>query len=244
MSSLPLVCGLYDCVFEKKNEKENIKQVIFKFQKFCIFQFNKIKDINKKKNYLNRIDLEATTIDNWKAIHYICRYSNPEIIQYLIDKGVDLEAKTNNGWRPIHFICMYSTAKMVRYIIDKGVDLEAETNNGWRPIHFICIYSKPEIKEYIIKFDIDLEATTNDGWNYKNCDKKNIMMYKVLREHPKLSSSILIYPPYKEDKNLPDEFKYDSEKYTINDSLPNKRIRKQIEKYTYPSNYICCKRRK
>jgi ankyrin repeat protein len=68
----------------------------------------------------------SITNKGWRPIHFICRFSTPEIIKYIIDKGVDLAcSKTNEGWRPIHFICCYSTPDMVKYIIDKGIDVSS-----------------------------------------------------------------------------------------------------------------------
>jgi ankyrin repeat protein len=68
------------------------------------------------------VDLECTTNEGWKPIHFLCYKSTPEMIQYIIDKGVDLECTTNYGWKPIHYICRYSTPEMFKYIIDKGVN--------------------------------------------------------------------------------------------------------------------------
>ena len=123
------------------------------------------KDFSILKHVLdNCIDLECVSSKKWMPIHYLCRYSTPEIIKYIIDKNVDLEYATNDGWKPIHLICRYSTSEMIKYIIDKNVDLECATNNGWKPIHFICHYSTPKIIKYIISKNVDLESTTSYGW--------------------------------------------------------------------------------
>jgi len=111
----------------------------------------------------NSVDLECHDSNNWRLIHFICRYSNPEMIKYTIDKGVNLETETHNRWRPIHYICRYSTPDMIMYIIDKGVDLERQCNDNWRPIHQICRYSTPEIIKYIINKGVNLECETNTG---------------------------------------------------------------------------------
>ncbi len=58
--------------------------------------------------------------DGWRPVHIICKYSTPEMIQYIIDRGVNLECQANDGKRPIHYICKYSTPKMIQYMIQKG----------------------------------------------------------------------------------------------------------------------------
>jgi len=110
----------------------------------------------------NAIGIKNTK--NMKLIHYICRYSTPELIEYIIDKGIDLECRTNNEWYPIHFICKHSTPELIKYIIDKSVNIECTTKNRWKPIHFICRYSTPELIKYIIDKGVDLECMTNQGW--------------------------------------------------------------------------------
>ena len=112
------------------------------------------------------LDLECDLIDGLKPIHLICIYSTPEMIKYIIDKGVDLECANNDGYKPIHLIiCRYSsTQEMIKYIIDKGVDLECANNDGQKPIHYICRFSTPEMIKYIIDKGVDLECANNDGW--------------------------------------------------------------------------------
>ena len=136
---------------------------------FCVEKFISLKN-NELKNYLDNVNLETYNCDNSyhydnydciKPIHYICKNSTPEIIKYIIDKGVNLEVKTKYyGDNPIHLICKYSTPEMIRYIIDKDVDLEATNYYGEKPIHLICQYSTPEIIKYIINKNVDLEAKT------------------------------------------------------------------------------------
>jgi ankyrin repeat protein len=97
-----------------------------------------------------------------KPIHFICKYSTPNIIKYIIDKGINLECKTNVGWRPIHFICRFSTPEMIRYIIDKNVDLECETINKWKPIYYICQFSTIEMIIYIIDKGAKININNNN----------------------------------------------------------------------------------
>ena len=72
----------------------------------------------------NCIDIEVSEcIENHRPIHIVCRYSNPEMIKYIIDKGVKLECRTNEKQRPVHFIFQFSTPEMIEYIVRKEVGL-------------------------------------------------------------------------------------------------------------------------
>ena len=96
-----------------------------------------------KNNEITKIliDKSVVIINNLgrKLIHYVCMWSTPEMIKYIIDKEVDLECSDIEKSRPIHYICTWSTPEMIKYIIDKGVDLECSDINKMRPVHLICI---------------------------------------------------------------------------------------------------------
>ena len=149
---------------------ENAEAYLDKYNEIKI-DFNDLpKNIYKNNNLMKKIidkcdDLERGDNGGWKPIHYICKFSTPEIIKYVIDKeGVNLECENNDKCRPIHFICRFSTPEMIKYIIDKGVDLECEDNYKWRPIHYICKFSTPEMIKYIINKGVDLECEDIDKW--------------------------------------------------------------------------------
>jgi ankyrin repeat protein len=124
--------------------------------------------IHFKNNDLVKIlidhQININNKNNLLLIHYICYNSTPEMIKYIIDKGVDLECPDIDEWNPIHYICRYSTPEMIQYIIDKGVNLECINKNRLKPIHLICRYSTPGMIQYIIDKGVDLECTTNEGW--------------------------------------------------------------------------------
>ena len=80
-----------------------------------------LKDNKIMKHFIdNVVDLESIDSTNWKIIHYICKFSTPEMIKYIIDRGVYLDCYTNDDWKPIDLICRYSTSKMIKYIIDRA----------------------------------------------------------------------------------------------------------------------------
>ena len=138
-----------------KYDTINIK---YKYTFDELFQNNKF-----AKHYIDNENVIINNDNSYKKIHFICHYSTPEMIKYIIDKGVDLEAIDRHGMRPIHFICLKSIPEMIKYIIDKGIDLEAKTNFGWHPIHFICRYSTSEIIRYTINKGVDLNCVDNEN---------------------------------------------------------------------------------
>ena len=122
------------------------------------------------------IDLEATTENGWRPIHFICKYGSPAIIRYIIDKKVDLECRTNGGMKPIHFLCQYSTHEMIKYLIGKGVDLEC-IDSIVSPLHLICYHFKYDT----IKFMVEKGANINR--DFIGLNNKNYTMTDIVKEN-------------------------------------------------------------
>ena len=114
-------------IYEKQNNDDTITRYPF-YSNLLTFnkaQFIKLEHISDQKDYLEKVDLECETSDGLRPIHFLCRYSTPEMIRYIIDKGVDLECETSDRWRPIHFLLYNSNAtpEIIRYISSKNVRL-------------------------------------------------------------------------------------------------------------------------
>ena len=170
----PLPSGLITSVDIKRIISGKMWTELLKYSSFrntrLLDIFKGCKDDKIIKHIIDNIeDIEEQDECNQRLIHFVCRYSSPEMIRYIIDKGVNLEVETQNNWYPnwypIHFVCKHSTPEMIRYIIDKGVNLEVETQSNWRPIHIICRYSTPEMIRYIIDKGVSLlcRITKYDG---------------------------------------------------------------------------------
>lgn len=143
-------------------------------------------NINVLKHVIdNIVDIDAEDEYGWRLIHFVCRYSLPEIIKYLVvSHKIDIEEENNYGWRPIHFICRYSTPDMIKYFIELGVDLECEDNEKMKPIHYICQFSTPEMIMYIIDKNVNLENEDEDGWQpiHYICKFSTIEVLKYILE--------------------------------------------------------------
>jgi ankyrin repeat protein len=133
-----------------KNDLIELKKYMSLYNNIVLSFFD---ETRLKNNGLAKIlidhQININNKNNYLLIHYICRFSTPEMIKYIIDKGVDLECTTAGGWKPIHLICRYSTPEMIKYIIDKGVDLESTNNKKMKPIDYLRRHSTPEMINYI-----------------------------------------------------------------------------------------------
>lgn len=77
----------------------------------------------------NIVDFDYRDKYNWTAIHYICKYGEPEIIEYTINKkGIDLESKSKSGYQPIHLICAHQNYDTIVKILEKDIDKSSIVN--------------------------------------------------------------------------------------------------------------------
>jgi hypothetical protein len=142
------------------NKIDELITYMSQYDTFSLSVRNNIEELLKNVSIVKILIDKNVCIENrfnQKLIHLIYRYSTPDMVKYIIDKGGDLECQDNEGWQPIHYVCRCSTPEMIKYIIDKDVDLACSVNsNGWGPIHFICRFSTPEMIKYIIDKGVDL----------------------------------------------------------------------------------------
>ncbi len=138
-----------------------------KFAHFIILM-TIIPDISVVKHIIdNSVDLEDTTNNGWKPIHYICRYFVPEIIKHTLDKEIDLESQTNDGWKPIHIACLHSTPDVIEYLAYKGVDLESKDMQNRQPVSMISVqyYNDHENLDKLVTLILELIKYRNtENW--------------------------------------------------------------------------------
>lgn len=75
----------------------------------------------------NLDDLEHIYNTGWRLIHYVSRYSDFDIILFLIDKKVDLQCETIDGTcRPVHIICAYQQYSVIKYFLSLPINIHFE----------------------------------------------------------------------------------------------------------------------
>lgn len=78
-----------------------------------------------EKNFIkiiNTNNAEITNKQNYKLIHYSCKYNLQNLIKYLVSLNVDLECVTFHNWKPIHVISYYGKYENIKYFLNLNVD--------------------------------------------------------------------------------------------------------------------------
>ena len=100
---------------EKKNEQYKLDEPfdLSSYESFIEYR-KKISDEEVSKSFKDESfvkkwvdslnNLDAVNNNGWGLIHYICSNSTPEMIRYIIKKGVDEKVKTADGESILHII--------------------------------------------------------------------------------------------------------------------------------------------
>jgi ankyrin repeat protein len=144
--NFPLVSYIYNIMSDPEDNNNLIKDIISS------------NGINKIFNYEK----------NEYLIHLICKYSNLEVLKYVIDKNIDLNVKNIDGNKPIHYICKYARFEMLKYIVEKGIkiDLNEINDNGESCLHLAFKHSSLELIEFIINNGFNLNLNLPNKFKF------------------------------------------------------------------------------
>lgn len=91
----------------------------------------------------NMVDLELCDNNNWKLVHYICKYGTWSNIMHIISKNCKLDDFTSEGDQPIHLIVQHNSVddnmvNLLTILVKKGVKLDVCNYIGYSPLYYLC----------------------------------------------------------------------------------------------------------
>ena len=117
-------------------------------------------------------DLEYKTDDGLSLLHFVCQRNEkqitglraskvqPDVIQYLIDKGLSVNSEDKEGWTPLMYLLLTNedVSESVKILLDAGADINHRSANGYTPI---MLAQHPNVAKLLIERGADIHA--NDG---------------------------------------------------------------------------------
>lgn len=90
---------------------------------------------NTRKLIEQGADLEAKDPGTGASVlHYAVMRGNPEILQFLLGRGVDVNSRTRNGTTPLHTAVLYNRYEVAEMLLNKGADVGAKSTSGATPL--------------------------------------------------------------------------------------------------------------
>lgn len=95
--------------------------------------------------------------DNLTVLHYACRHSNYDILEFLIKSGADVNAKSGIGQTPLHVAASHNHPENVRILLSYGADPNSVSLDGdFSPLHVACNSKSFECASLLIRRQNDL----------------------------------------------------------------------------------------
>ena len=80
-------------------------------------------------------DIFQTSSRNYNMLHSASHSANPQIMSFLIDKGIDVNVANHKGEAPLHILLKNDSIneESIQILIENGANPEIEDNNGKTP---------------------------------------------------------------------------------------------------------------
>jgi len=89
---------------------------------------------------------------------------NPEILEFLIERGADPNLKSREGETPLSFAVRSGQTKMVEILLANKVECNCRTPDWRTPLHQACLEGFLEIAILLINAGADVNARDCEGW--------------------------------------------------------------------------------
>jgi len=99
------------------------------------------------------------------ALHLALKYSYPEIVQMLLQKGADLDLqyKDKDGNTPLHWAVSLNYLEIVQMLLQKGVNPNLQAKDGFTTLHIAVINNRPLIVKMLLEKDTNINLQNKRG---------------------------------------------------------------------------------
>ena len=128
-------------------------------------------------------DLNLLGNNGETPINYAVKYGTPEIVGYLIDKGIcNINEVIGSEPTPLMVACIVEETEMVNLLIEKGADLEIKDSDGDTALLLAALYKNAHIICSLILAGANVDAKNNLGQNVYDILRTNLELNEFDRE--------------------------------------------------------------
>jgi ankyrin repeat protein len=107
---------------------------------------------NARKLIEQGADIEAKDPGTGASVlHYAVMRGNPDILQFLLGRGVDVNSRTRNGTTPLHTAVLYNRYEVAEMLLNKGAEVDAKSTSGATPLAIATAAKNRTIAELLRK---------------------------------------------------------------------------------------------
>ena len=68
------------------------------------------------------------------VLHYAVMRGNPDILKWLLARGVNVNSRTKNGTTPLHTAVVYNRYEVAEMLLNGGAEVDAKSTSGATPL--------------------------------------------------------------------------------------------------------------
>lgn len=87
-------------------------------------------DVVRSMMESSAIDVNATGIDKWSALHFAARKGHLNVVNFLLVRGAEVDSCTKSGWSPLHMAVWSGHADVAEVLINCGAHVNARDSKN------------------------------------------------------------------------------------------------------------------
>ncbi len=125
-------------------------------------------DLTKVKDLLQADPalLEIKNENGKTPLHFAAEGGNPEVIQFLLERGAEINAQNIAGETPLHYAAGWGHLEAVKLLLDKKADGTLLTEEGDSALHYLRFVGHPEVAELLLDSGSDINQINKAGQSF------------------------------------------------------------------------------
>lgn len=117
---------------------------------------------NLKNRIAKGVDINATDINGWSALHFSSVNGHLSCVQWLVEHGAEIDViNRQNGGTPLHFAASGGHLYCLKHLHENGADIFAKNSNGETALHLAACQGKLDCVQYLVKQKLDIHESSS-----------------------------------------------------------------------------------